>query len=136
MMTPARAWPAGPCPIASRRPAVTFPGVQIPQHRRDDRRTLRAHALIALDGGGVAEARTRDLGPGGASVVSDLNLRVGQALTLRILLPGAAPGQPPFEAHATVTDCTLAGREGGFRIDLRFDALDEAAQAALRGLSH
>jgi hypothetical protein len=115
---------------------VSFPGVDMPQRRRDDRRTLRAHALIAVDGGQVAEARTRDLGAGGASVVCDLNLRVGQCLTLRIMLPGTAPGHTPFEAHATVTDCTLAGREGGFRIDLRFDALGEAAQAALRGLSH
>ena len=119
-----------------RRNGMSFPGLQPQERRRRDRQPLRASAWLILGEHQVVAARTRDIGPTGCEVVCDRNLRVGTTLTLRVLVPRPTQGHAPFEATATVHDCTLAGREGGFRVDLLLDPLTPEAQQALQVLPH
>lgn len=102
--------------------------------RSSDRYAIRTAALLGLPDGLVVDARTLDVGLGGAGVVSDLNLPVGTAVALRVNLPAPTGGSAVFEATAKVVNCTLAGRDGGFRLGLQFDPLSPAASAVLGGL--
>jgi c-di-GMP-binding flagellar brake protein YcgR len=102
--------------------------------RSGDRYAIRTAALLGLPDGRIVDARSLDVGLGGAGVVSDLNLPVGTAVALRLSLPDNAGGRAVFEATAKVVNCTLAGRDGGFRLGLQFDPLSAAASAVLGAL--
>lgn len=104
------------------------------ERRASDRRTLRASALLKLPAGQVVEARTLDIGKGGVGLVSDFNIVVGATVAVRITLPASPSGNAFFEATATVANCTLASKDGGFRLGLHFQPLSAAASAALQKL--
>lgn len=78
-------------------------------------------------------AETLDLGKGGAAIVTDVNPPLGSRLRIRMNLPARPRGSAVFEADASVANCILAPRDGGFRVGLQFGALSAEAQAALKG---
>ncbi|MCE4553812.1 PilZ domain-containing protein [Roseateles cellulosilyticus] len=104
------------------------------ERRTTERKTLRTAAQLKLPSGHVVDARTLDIGKGGAGVVSDYNLVVGAKVAVRITLPVTSSGGVVFEATATVANCTLASKDGGFRLGLQFQPLETAAAAALKAL--
>lgn len=112
---------------------MTLPRALVSDRRGNDRHPFRTAAVLRLPDGQALQGRTLDLGKGGAGVVVDLNLPVGTAVNVRMNLPARPSGNAVFEARATVANCTLAGSDGGFRLGLQFDALGDAALAALKG---
>jgi hypothetical protein len=112
-----------------------FPKVEISNRRSGDRVALRASAVLGLSDGRVIPARTLDIGKGGAGVVCDLNLIVGAVVSIRMNLPSNSPVGAVFEATATVANCTLSNKDGGFRLGLQFNPLSAAAASALRAVA-
>lgn len=106
-----------------------------PQDRRAHaRHPIRTEARVSLPDGRVLAVQTLDIGKGGAAVVADINPAVGTLLRVQMRLPARPRGSALFEATASVANSVLDGREGGFRIGLKFGPLDAAAQAALKGM--
>ncbi|MBL8345468.1 MAG: PilZ domain-containing protein [Rubrivivax sp.] len=113
---------------------MSLPGVIINDRRAHDRHPFRTSAALVMSDGRVLQARTLDVGKGGAGVVVDVSLPVDAGLTIRMNLPARPTGSALFEARATVVSCSLAGSEGGFRIGLQFGTLEASALAALKGV--
>ncbi len=113
---------------------MTIPGISGSERRTHDRHTFRTAAVLALPDGTALQARTLDLGKGGAGLVTDVPVAVNAAVTVRMNLPARPAGSAPFEARATVVNCSLAGSVGGFRIGLQFGPLSASAVAALGGV--
>jgi hypothetical protein len=112
-----------------------FPKVEISNRRSGDRVALRTSAVLGLSDGRVIPARTLDIGKGGAGVVCDMNLIVGTLVSIRMNLSSNLPGGAVFEATATVSNCTLSNKDGGFRLGLQFNPLSAAAASALRAVA-
>lgn len=106
----------------------------ISDRRSHDRHAIRTQATLFLGNGREVTGYSLDIGEGGAAVVCDLNIPLGHSLSIRLTLPANPRGNTPFEAKATVANCILAGRDGGFRIGLEFEFLEPSAMAALKGL--
>ena len=102
--------------------------------RASPRHPFRTAATLTLQDKTVVEARALDISMSGAGVVSDLNLKVGAKVVLDMRVPARPSGSAPFQAKATVMNCTLASSDGGFRLGLEFEPLGSAAQAALKGV--
>jgi len=112
---------------------VTFPGVSSSDRRAHDRHPYRTAAVLVLSNGTTFKGKTLDLGKGGAGVVTDLPVPINAVVTVRMTLPAKAGGVAPFEAPATVVNCSLAGSLGGFRIGLQFGSMPASAASALAG---
>lgn len=104
------------------------------ERRAHDRHPFRTAAVLTLQGGRAVEARTLDIGNGGAGVVVDFNVPVNTTVSVRMSLPARPSGSAVFETQATVVNCTLAGSDGGFRVGLKFGVLSASASAALKGV--
>jgi len=113
---------------------MNLPRTIITDRRAHDRHPFRTSAVLVLPDGRSVQARTLDIGKGGAGVVTDINAPIDIELTLRMSLPARPAGSALFEARATVVNCSLAGSEGGFRIGLQFGTLQPSALAALKGV--
>ncbi len=114
--------------------AMALPIPTSSDRRAHPRHPFRTAATLTLSDNTVIQARTLDISASGAGVVSDLNLKVGAKVTLRMRVPARPSGSAAFEARASVANCTLASSDGGFRLGLEFEPLDSAAQAALKGV--
>jgi hypothetical protein len=122
-------------PISKRRlSTVSVFDAVISERRAEDRHLFRTEVLILVPGGGQYIGQTLDIGTGGMAIVCDINPPQGFELTIRLTTPARSRGSLTFEARATVANCVLAGRDGGFRIGLAFVSLDAAANAALAGI--
>ena len=78
-------------------------------------------------------ACTLDIGAEGAAIVADVDPGSASMLTVKIRLPARPAGSRLFQARGRVIASVLTGREDGFRLSLKFDALGVNASRALAG---
>jgi hypothetical protein len=105
------------------------------ERRGEDRHPYRTQVLLQLPDGQQVVGQSLDIGKGGMGIVTDLNPPTGFVLRVRLMVPApGSRGSVMFNARTTVANSVLAGREGGFRVGLQFDPLDDASKAALNGI--
>jgi len=105
----------------------------ITERRAHVRQPLRTSAALILPDGRLMLARTLDIGAEGAAIVADVDPGHASVLTVKIRLPVRPAGSRLFQARGQVIASVLTGREDGFRLSLKFDALGVNASRALAG---
>ena len=105
----------------------------ITERRAHVRQPLRTSAALILSDGRLMIARTLDIGAEGAAIVADVDPGSASMLTVKIRLPARPQGSRLFQARGRVIASVLTGREDGFRLSVKFDALGVNASRALAG---
>lgn len=102
------------------------------ESRLQVRRAIRGPAGLVMNNGNYIPVRLFDISEGGVCVISQMNLRNGLScrLSTSILL---APPTPTLLKHKVeIRYNVYSYSDGGFRIGLRFDELDNTVAEAIR----
>lgn len=102
------------------------------EFRRHQRERLASTVHLLLPGPRIIEARTLDISAGGLLVVSALSVPEQSVCGVRLLIPAIPDGAYQVMARAQVVSNRFSGKENGFLMGLRFTALPEASQVAIR----
>lgn len=96
------------------------------ERRVFQRRPLRATARLYFAGGQTTEVRTFDISEGGLGIVADVSPTIGMSFGIKVRVPAGAAGLTGLDTTVTVVRSVLAGDEGGFKVGLKFVALDRS----------
>lgn len=83
----------------------------------------------------VFQVRTLEINPSGIALAVAANPPVGMLLELDLSIP-VRGGPARVHAKGQVTHSVLSSAEGGFRVGVKFVALDEAARNAIDTYLH
>ncbi|MCM0609310.1 MAG: PilZ domain-containing protein [Ideonella sp. WA131b] len=103
-----------------------------PEKRVHLRRSLRVPARIILGESSEFEVRTYDISEGGLGLVAAANPKVGTKFNVVFGVPNSTPRPSVVNVRATVIRSVLAMDEGGFKIGVLFNSLDEPSFSAIR----
>jgi PilZ domain len=106
--------------------------VQVPPRRRDTRRKARLAAHVRLPSGEERDATTTDVSAGGLSIDGALPVKRGDAVTVRLDLPGGdtlTATASVVRVADSVTALRIEGFEEGDRLRLESYALAGEASA-------
>ena len=98
--------------------------------RQGSRKILKVSARLSVQGAGLLECRTLDVGPGGLSVSCSRNFPPGQRCTVSFVLPLKHGKLHPVSCLAQVVYGVIS-RADGFKLGLKFLDADSATAAAL-----
>jgi c-di-GMP-binding flagellar brake protein YcgR len=99
--------------------------------RQQERRLLRATAMLRLPGAAPVLVRTLDISAGGMGVVATINPEGGVRCTIGLAAPAQPRGPIAVEIAAVVVHSIFSSREDGFKVGLQFEELTEAAADAI-----
>lgn len=117
------------------RPIITDPSA--PEQRRNPRWQLKTAAQLIVNSNQVVQVRTLDISAGGLSVITQFALPMGTVVQINLMLPTWNGPIVPMSVRASVMNCSLDGRNGGFRIGMQFTEIDAGLQQEIeRRVNH
>lgn len=93
---------------------------------------LRVPARVILGESTEFEVRTSDISESGLGLVAAANPKIGTQFHVVFGVPGPTPLPSVIKAHVTVARSILAMDEGGFKIGVFFNSLDEPSISAIK----
>lgn len=99
--------------------------------RRQDRRRLRADAVMLVRGTQVVAVRTIDVCKQGMAISAERSLASGELVRVRFPVPAHPKGVHMIDVQAQITTCVYAHADRGFRIELHFKQIAPACADAL-----